>query len=87
VALDAKRTIGLNESPNITDHTAEELRATTGQCVVIDPNRGDLLFCMHENSTPEEPFVMRYTKKEYSGQTKKRKEISPDKGVQEAAVS
>ena len=61
------------KEPNITDLSITELRATTGQCVLIDPNRRDLLFCMHENSTPEEPFVLRYTKNTQSKQRKERK--------------
>ena len=32
-----------------------------GPCVLIDPSRRDILFAMHELSTPENPRVYRYT--------------------------
>lgn len=32
-----------------------------GNAVLIDPGRGDLLYCMHEDSTPENPMLFRYT--------------------------
>jgi hypothetical protein len=59
--------------PNIADMTIEDLRDTQGQCVLIDPNRRDLLFCMHEDSEPEEPRIMRYTKNTQAKQRKERK--------------
>ena len=31
-------------------------------CVVIDPGRRDMLFCMHENSTVDNPNMFRFTK-------------------------
>lgn len=61
------------KEPNVTDMSPEELRATQGQCVLIDPNRRDLLFCMHEDSTPDEPQIMRYTKNTQAKQRKERK--------------
>jgi hypothetical protein len=59
--------------PNVTDLSLEDLRATQGQCVLIDPNRRDLLFCMHEDSTPDQPQIMRYTKNTQAKQRKERK--------------
>ena len=73
VALDTKKNRRTEKEPNITDLSITELRATTGQCFLIDPNRRDLLFCIHENSTPEEPFILRYTKNTQAEQRKERK--------------
>lgn len=62
-----------DQEPNITDLSETELRTTIGQCVLIDPNHRDLMYCMHENSTVEEPLVMRYTKNTQAKQRKERK--------------
>jgi transposase len=47
--------------PYITTLRAEEHQEIAGRCVTIDPGRRDLLFCVHENSTPQEPHTFRYT--------------------------
>ena len=47
--------------PYITDWTPEQSESFRGKCVLIDPNRRDLLYAMHENSTPEKPNILRYT--------------------------
>jgi hypothetical protein len=39
----------------------EELLKLTGKCVLVDPNRRDILYAMHELSTPEDPIIFRYT--------------------------
>jgi hypothetical protein len=67
--------------PNVLDLSPEELRATEGSCVLVDPNRRDLLFCMHENSTPEQPQLMRYTKNTQAKQRKERKYRNIQKAV------
>lgn len=59
--------------PNIRDFTVEELRPSTGYCVVIDPNCRDFLFCMHEISKPEKPFVMWYIKNNRAKERKEKK--------------
>ncbi|KAM3578690.1 hypothetical protein VKS41_008890 [Umbelopsis sp. WA50703] len=59
--------------PDISKLSLSDLRATRGQCVLIDPNRRDLMFCMHEDSTPDEPQIMRYTKNTQAKQRKERK--------------
>src|SRR5436305_5294290 len=41
----------------------EELLKLTGKCVLVDPNRRDILYAMHELSTPEDPIIFRYTAK------------------------
>jgi hypothetical protein len=38
-----------------------KINETDGKCVLIDPNRRDLLYCMHETSTKEDPIKYRYT--------------------------
>ncbi|KAK9761510.1 hypothetical protein K7432_018652 [Basidiobolus ranarum] len=38
----------------------EELLAGVGKCVIIDPGRRDLLYCIHEESTTENKMVYRY---------------------------
>ncbi|KAJ2795517.1 hypothetical protein H4R20_005852 [Coemansia guatemalensis] len=40
--------------------TLKELEAIKGKCVLIDLHRGDLLFCMHEDSTSDDPCLFRY---------------------------
>jgi hypothetical protein len=47
--------------PYITTVRAEEHQETAGRCVTIDPGRSDLLFCVHDNSTPQEPHTFCYT--------------------------
>ncbi|KAI9225756.1 MAG: hypothetical protein DHS80DRAFT_19824, partial [Piptocephalis tieghemiana] len=47
-----------------------ELVGTTGQCVLIDPGRRDLLFCVHERSTPKEPLMYRYTRNQKAKETR-----------------
>ncbi|KAL9536358.1 hypothetical protein MBANPS3_012712, partial [Mucor bainieri] len=47
------------EFPYITD---PEANLPQENCVVIDPGRRDLLYCMHETSTVENPNMFRFTK-------------------------
>lgn len=48
--------------PYITTWSKDMLETTSqGRCVLIDPNRRDLLYAMHENSTPETPQILKYT--------------------------
>ncbi|KAJ1655248.1 hypothetical protein IWQ61_004964 [Dispira simplex] len=46
----------------IHDVPQSELRETEGKCVLIDPGRRDLLFCMHESSTTESWQQYLYTR-------------------------
>ncbi|KAI7868854.1 hypothetical protein BDF14DRAFT_1788355 [Spinellus fusiger] len=39
----------------------EELAASIGKCVLVDPSRRDILYCMHEDSTVENKRTYRYT--------------------------
>jgi len=45
---------------DIAELSAEQLRAK-GPCVLVDPNRRDILYTMHEHSTAENRRVYRYT--------------------------
>jgi len=48
--------------PYVTVWSTEMLQTTSqGRCVLIDPNRRDLLYAMHEKSTPAAPCILRYT--------------------------
>ncbi|GAA5799124.1 hypothetical protein HPULCUR_004533 [Helicostylum pulchrum] len=46
----------------IEDLKKEDLLADVGKCVLVDPGRRDLLYCMHENSTSQTKMVYIYTK-------------------------
>ncbi|KAI7895167.1 uncharacterized protein EV154DRAFT_542092 [Mucor mucedo] len=46
-----------------TQYISQEIaQETVGRCVTIDPGRRDLLFCVHENSTANNPNKFRFTK-------------------------
>ncbi len=47
--------------PHITDWSPDQLKESQGRCVLIDPNRRDLLYAMHEDSTPTKPNILKYT--------------------------
>ncbi|GAB5587481.1 hypothetical protein Unana1_02381 [Umbelopsis nana] len=49
----------------IEDLEMEQQQQLIGKCVVIDPGRRDLLYCVHEDSTPEHPMTYRYFEKSY----------------------
>ncbi|KAL4213416.1 hypothetical protein AB4K20DRAFT_1819555 [Rhizopus microsporus] len=36
----------------------------SGRCVAVDSGRREILYCIHENSTPEQPVRFRYTKQQ-----------------------
>ncbi|KAJ1962179.1 hypothetical protein IWQ62_003611, partial [Dispira parvispora] len=55
---------------NIPPH---ELARTAGRCVLVDPGRRDLLFCMKETSTPAKPEVYRYTANQKARETRSRR--------------
>ncbi|KAJ1662191.1 hypothetical protein EV178_006080, partial [Coemansia sp. RSA 1646] len=40
----------------------DKLCVMEGNCVLIDPGRGDLLFCMHEYSSIGNPWLFRFTR-------------------------
>ncbi|GAA5801467.1 hypothetical protein HPULCUR_006913 [Helicostylum pulchrum] len=47
---------------NIQDLTQETLNRTTDNCILIDPGRRDLMYCMHETSTVKEKKTFIFTK-------------------------
>ncbi|GAA5803146.1 hypothetical protein HPULCUR_008621 [Helicostylum pulchrum] len=47
---------------NIQDLTQETLNRTIDNCVLIDPGRCDLMYCMHETSTVKEKKAFIFTK-------------------------
>ncbi|GAA5802799.1 hypothetical protein HPULCUR_008274 [Helicostylum pulchrum] len=57
----------------IEDLKKEDLLADVGKCVLVDPGRRDLLYCMHENSTSQTKMVYRYTSNQKGVETKSRK--------------
>ena len=44
----------------ISEVSADEL-LSKGTCVLVDPNRRDMLYAMHEHSTAKNPRIYRYT--------------------------
>lgn len=46
----------------IQNLTQEDLNETKSKCVLVDPGRRDLLYCMKETSTAKNKQVMPYTK-------------------------
>ncbi|GAA5794977.1 hypothetical protein HPULCUR_000327 [Helicostylum pulchrum] len=57
----------------IEDLKKEDLLADVGKCVLVDPGRRDLLYCMHENSTSQTKMVYRYTSNQKGVETKSKK--------------
>lgn len=49
-----------------------DISNTEGKCVLIDPGRRDLMFCIHESSTPTNPQMLRYTQNTRAYETKSR---------------
>ncbi|KAJ1645029.1 hypothetical protein IWQ61_010357, partial [Dispira simplex] len=54
----------------IHDVPQSELWETVGKCVLIDPGRRDLLFCMHESSTTENRQQYHYTRCQRAKETR-----------------
>ncbi|CEG76128.1 hypothetical protein RMATCC62417_11065 [Rhizopus microsporus] len=52
----------------------------SGRCVAVDPERRDILYFVHENSTPEQPVKFRYTKQQQdkTWKTKKYRRLLQD---------
>ena len=54
-------------------HKLDPAQLPANNCVYIDPGRRDLLYCMHDDSTAEEPWLYRYTANQKDTETKSRK--------------
>ena len=51
----------VNSWSYITDWNLNQIEVSKGKCILIDPNRRDLLYAMHEDSIPEKPNILKYT--------------------------
>ncbi|CEG76188.1 hypothetical protein RMATCC62417_11118 [Rhizopus microsporus] len=72
----------------ITDLTRRNHQEISGRCVAMGPGRRDMLYFVHENSTPEQPVQFRYTKQQ-QGKTwknKKHRRILQDLKAQDPNV-
>ncbi|KAL4209166.1 hypothetical protein AB4K20DRAFT_1868819 [Rhizopus microsporus] len=49
----ARFTVEYEATSYITDLTRRNHQEISGRCVAVDPGRRDMLYCVHENSTPE----------------------------------
>lgn len=47
--------------PRLEDFTQEDFANAAADKVYVDPNKHDLCFMMHHESTPEDPRLFRYT--------------------------
>ncbi|KAI8056503.1 uncharacterized protein B0P05DRAFT_581631 [Gilbertella persicaria] len=67
----------------------EKLRERTykDNCVLIDPGRRDMLFCMHESSTVEKKRTYRYMRNQRNMETKTRKFMKLCERLKPEAVS
>ena len=54
----------------ISSLSPEQHQELLGKCVLVDPNRRDLLFCLHENSTSSWPATYRYTQMQRRKETR-----------------
>lgn len=61
------------EEKYIEKASKADLHRDVGKCVLIDPNRRDTLFCMHEDSQVEKQLIYRYTSNQRAVQTRSRK--------------
>jgi hypothetical protein len=80
-----RRTMPASEERYITDLSDEDLQETIGRAVLIDPNRRDLIYCMHEYSTVHDKQTFRWTKNSEAKITKERKlrKLAEEKKPQE----
>ncbi|KAI9595725.1 hypothetical protein BDF19DRAFT_337339, partial [Syncephalis fuscata] len=45
----------------INDIDKNNLKSTANKCLLLDTGRRDLMYCVHESSTIQEPITYRYT--------------------------
>ncbi|KAG1150010.1 hypothetical protein G6F37_011296 [Rhizopus arrhizus] len=55
-----------NQTEHIEGLCQADLKSTEGKCVLIDPGRRDLMYCMKETSTVEENQTLIFTKNNHS---------------------
>ena len=58
----ARFTVEYEDTSYITNLTRRNHQEISGRCVAVDPGRRDMLYFVHEDSTPEQPVQFRYTK-------------------------
>ncbi|KAI7888804.1 uncharacterized protein EV154DRAFT_483755 [Mucor mucedo] len=75
---------GTNKCPMACVQIAQE---TVGRCATIDPGRRDLLFCVHENSTANNPNKFRFTKQYQDKFEKIKKYLRIHEAVKPARVA
>ncbi|KAG1442325.1 hypothetical protein G6F56_011110 [Rhizopus delemar] len=51
----------------------KQLLADTVKCILVDPGRRDMLYCMHESSAIQKKSLYRYTRNQRNVETKTRK--------------
>jgi hypothetical protein len=61
----------------------EKLKKIEGRCVLIDPGRRDILYCMDESSTVSDKRIFRFTKNQRSKKSRRlrylRNQLKPDR--------
>ena len=84
----ARFTVEYEATSYITDLTRRNHQKISGRCIAVDPGRRDMLYCIHENSTPEQPVQSRYTKQlqDKTWKTKKYHRILQDLKAQDPDV-
>lgn len=71
----SNKTINDDEFTYIENLTMEQLRETKERCVLIDPNRRDVLYCMKETSrsTPNQKNIFRFTQNQRNKKSRRLK--------------
>ncbi|CEG72439.1 hypothetical protein RMATCC62417_07998 [Rhizopus microsporus] len=84
----ARLTVEYEATSYTTDLTRRNHQEISGRCVAVGPGRRDMLYCVHENSTPEQPVQFRYTKQQQdkTWKTEKYRRILQDLKVQDPDV-
>ncbi|KAG1459344.1 hypothetical protein G6F56_006181 [Rhizopus delemar] len=62
-----------DDVPYVHTLSKKQLLADTGKCILVDPGRRDMLYCMHESSAIQKKSLYRYTSNQRNVETKTRK--------------
>ncbi|KAG1470123.1 hypothetical protein G6F56_002866 [Rhizopus delemar] len=62
-----------DDVPYVHTLSKKQLLADIGKCILVDPGRRDMLYCMHESSTIQIKSLYRYTNNQRNVETKTRK--------------
>ncbi|KAG1168780.1 hypothetical protein G6F70_008920 [Rhizopus microsporus] len=84
----ARFTVEYETISYITNLTRRNHQEISGRCVAVEPGRRDMLYCVHESSTPEQPVQFRYIKQQQdkTWKTKKYRQILQDLKAQDPDV-